>query len=359
MKSTETIVSFTKNAGLPAVGKRRIMRVLKINEISGVDVPAQQGATAPIMKRHDAAPDNSEQNQVVKRAALSTEVDGHVHVLYLDHGLGELNAGETSWSNGHSHPWVRRSDGSIEIGMASGHTHDVATIGKNADQPQGDSPMTPEQIAQLQADLAKANAIAALPAVQKAHYDALAEADRPAFLAKSDSDRDAIVKAVADLAKAESAVVYKAKDGTEYTKKHDPLVVVMAKRLDAQDELIEKANKAASDAQYAKRAGEISNLPGTEASHIAMLKAMDAIPDKAERDAALAALKSQSIELGKAFDESGDSFDTPEAKSAADELETLAKNYIAKNAGATEAQAMDEVLKTRRGAELYAQSTQQ
>lgn len=356
----DTNEKFTKNAGVQTVGKRRIMRVLKINEISGVDVPAQEGATAPIMKRHNSgAPDNSEQNQIVKRAALSTEVDGHVHVLYLDHGLGELNAGETSWSNGHSHPWVRRSDGSIEIGMADGHTHDVATIGKNADQPQGDSPMTPEQIAELQAQLAKANAIAELPAAHKAHYDALSEADRASFITKSASDRQSLVDAKVAKAADENAAVYTGNDGTVYTKKHDPALVAMARRLDNQAVEIEKANKAAADAGYAKRAVEIKNLPGTEASHIAMLKAMDAIPDKAERDAALAALKSQSIELGKAFDESGDSFETPEAKNAADELDTLAKNYVKANPTVSEAVAMDEVLKTRRGAELYAEATQQ
>jgi len=350
---------FQKNAGVQTTEKRRIMRVLKINEISGVDVPAQEGATAPIMKRYDAAPDNSDQNQIVKRAALSTEVDGHVHVLYLDHGNGELHAGETSWSHGHSHPWIRRSDGSIEIGAASGHTHTVETIGKNADPTQGDSPMTPEQIAQLQADLAKANAIAALPAAHKGHYDALPEADRSAFLAKSADERDSIVKAVADLAKAANAPVYTAKDGTVYTKSHDPILVNMAKRLDDQAGEIEKANKIAADAQYAKRAGEIANLPGSEADHIEMLKAIDLIKDEGARKRSLEALKSQSVELGKSFGEAGDSFESPEAKDASDELDTLAKAYVKSNPNVTDAQAMDAVLKTRRGAELYAEAIKQ
>ena len=39
------------NAGSRAGRKRRIMRALKINEISGVDVPAQESAVAVIMKR--------------------------------------------------------------------------------------------------------------------------------------------------------------------------------------------------------------------------------------------------------------------------------------------------------------------
>lgn len=355
--STETIIA--KNAGVQKAGPRRIMRKLRIDEISGVDVPAQQGATAPIMKRHDGAPDNSQQNDIAKRAALTTEVDGHVHVVYFDHGNGELNAGETSWVNGHSHPWVRMADGTIQIGAASGHTHDVATIGKSAEQQQETPEMTPEQIKELQDRLAKAEAINALSVAHKAHYDALPEADRPVFLAKSADEREAIVKQLAALEKSANEVVYKAKDGTEYTKKHDPLVVAMAKRLDAQDEQLAKAAETIKNAEYAKRAGEIANLPGTEADHIEMLKAIDLIKDEGARKRSLEALKSQSIELGKAFGESGDSFETPEARDANDELEALAKSFQAKDPAMTEAQAMTKALETPRGRELYAQATQQ
>jgi len=355
--------NFSKNAGVQSVGKRRIMRVLKINEISGVDVPAQQGATAPIMKRHGAQDNsNHEQNLLAKKACLTTAVDGHSHILYMDHGNGELNAGETSWVNGHSHPWVRLPDGSIQIGEASGHSHDVATVGKQADANQpGDPEMskTPEQIAAMEAELALTKSVNALPADQRAHYDALSEADRPAFLAKSDADRSNIVKQLADLAKSANAVVYKAKDGTEYTKSHDPLLVAMAKRLDAQDDELAKANEKAKDAEYVKRAGEIANLPGKQEDHIEMLKAIDGIKDEAARKRSIEALKAQSVALGNAFGESGDSFETPEAADANEKLDQLAKNYMAKNVDLTEAQAMDAVLKTREGRELYAQATQQ
>ena len=115
------------NAGSEKRGHRRIMRHFKIDEISAVDRPAQEGAKAVIMKR-----DDSPQTDFEKGSALTTAVDGHTHLLAL---LGppdgvELNSGDTSYGEeGHSHPWVRTEMG-IVIGEANGHRHEVDQIGK-------------------------------------------------------------------------------------------------------------------------------------------------------------------------------------------------------------------------------------
>lgn len=130
-----------------AQGKKRkkIMRTFKMDAISGVDRAAQAPAVVRIMKRADDEPDADgyaqpaiqviKEGSIEKRAALTTSVDGHSHLIMLDHGSGELTNGTTSFSgsageDSHSHPWVMRDDGTIEIGEASGHTHDVSSLGK-------------------------------------------------------------------------------------------------------------------------------------------------------------------------------------------------------------------------------------
>lgn len=103
--------------------KRNIMKEFKINEISGVDMPAQQGATAVIMKRHTPEDDNVE-----KRSALTTEERDHTHLIMLNGGDGsDLNSGQTDWADDHYHPWIRTENGPIVIGIAKdkdGNPHD-------------------------------------------------------------------------------------------------------------------------------------------------------------------------------------------------------------------------------------------
>lgn len=110
--------------------KKTVMRTLKISEISGVDVPAQEGARAVIMKRAG--------EEFGKASALTSPEDGHSHLVALNgppDGV-ELNSGFTSFENGHSHPWVRGPGGEIVIGTAQApdggapHIHRVAFMSK-------------------------------------------------------------------------------------------------------------------------------------------------------------------------------------------------------------------------------------
>lgn len=64
-----------------------------------------------------------------KRARLTTSADGHQHLVQDNE---DVRSGETSWENDsqgrwHSHAFVRNEDGTIEVGVASGHSHDVET----------------------------------------------------------------------------------------------------------------------------------------------------------------------------------------------------------------------------------------
>lgn len=155
--------------------RRNIMRAFKINEISLVDHPAQEGARVAIMKRSDVSkvlpsrregesedafvgrfvendearrefPDRNQRlavavnrarkSNVEKRAMLTSVEGGHSHLLILDleDGSGPKPAGETmpALTPGeeypHSHPWIMRDDGTVVIGVAEGHQHEAGEI---------------------------------------------------------------------------------------------------------------------------------------------------------------------------------------------------------------------------------------
>jgi len=103
--------------------KRTIMRSLKVNEIAGVDLPAQEGARALLRKRTGDVKKYGD----YLRPKLLSEVAGHSHLIDLADGSG----GTTSWStaldedSSHGHPWVLGMDGSVVIGAADGHSHNV------------------------------------------------------------------------------------------------------------------------------------------------------------------------------------------------------------------------------------------
>jgi hypothetical protein len=107
------------------VKKKTIMESFRIDEISGVDRPAQEGAKALLIKR--AKPEDLEKGWGYSNPFLLSEVDGHTHILDDDGSKG----GETSWSKsegeegGHTHPWVRDLEGRLVIGMSEGHTHNM------------------------------------------------------------------------------------------------------------------------------------------------------------------------------------------------------------------------------------------
>jgi hypothetical protein len=152
--------------------KRRIMRSLTIKELSGVDEPAQEGATATIMKRADDNPEEALilsvergdftgvvdtltttgvnipfisttdtvtkvencsftfQDEMEKLVILTSEDEGHQHAIRFGRYELEEMGGITSYQGGddeshHSHDFVIEPDGSITIGMANGHMHEA------------------------------------------------------------------------------------------------------------------------------------------------------------------------------------------------------------------------------------------
>lgn len=345
--------------------KRNIMRAFKIAEISGVDVPAQEGAKAVIMKRAEV---KEGEKPVQKNAALTTAVNGHSHMIVLSYPLesyayanGEINAGSTSWDADHCHPWVRTEDGTIVIGEAKGHTHEIGVIGKAAPSAgstgiQVDPKETNDMatIEELQKQLARANALAELTDAHKEHMKSLGATEQDAFLAKSAVERDAAVAAVAKAAADADPVVYKTLDGTEIRKSDGLALLTLAKSNDDLRKSNEDLAKAAADtALTAEVERDYAHLPGDLEARKALVKAAKGIPDATQREVALNALKAQSIALAKSLETVGHGGSAPAVNDAEKALDDLAKAH-AKEHGVSFAKAYDAVLATPKGEELYA-----
>lgn len=374
--------------------KKRIMREFRIDEISAVDRPAQQSATVSIMKRDGSDVDKNDTVDLLTsvtnghqhgiRVRRYSDCDGpswpSIYVMYA--------AGTDENDHGHDHVLVINADGTVTVSENHGHTHEVdaaalqrAIMGqmmaKKEDgavaDPVADQAAksqkenttmtdTPEMV-ELKARLAKAEALASLNAEQRAVYDKFTtDAEREAFLAKSADERQAVVTKAIEA----TQVVYTDLKGRTYTKADDARLVELAKEADEAAKATEAANAAAAEADLEKRAQELKFLPGDLAARKALLKSIDAIPDKAQRDAAMAALKSKDGKLGETTksigsaggdDVSGSTEigDGAVEKSEAEaKLDALAKQHMEKNS-VSFAKAYDAVLRTREGADLYAQ----
>lgn len=368
---------------MPADRKKRT--ALKIAEISGVDVPAQEGAKALIIKRHEPVGDpivkgskedvHEAREKLAKSAALTTEMEGHTHFLYTSGSDGEWNAGTTSWHDEHSHPWVRTPDGAIVLGEVNGHTHSIAAVTKavEIEDPEtagsagsvvekeaimpNDKTKVEPTVEDLQKQLARQTSVAELNDVQKAHFNGLKdEAAQDAFLAKSAEDRQAEVEAIAKAATDADPVVYTTSAGLELRKSAGEALIAMAKSNDAiAKENAELKKNAANEAIRKRAETELGHLPGDVDTRMALIKSVDAIEDETQREAAMNALKAQNKAMAKAFTTAGHGGQAP-ANSATEQLDALAKAHAEANPGMSFAKAYDAVLETPKGAELYAQS---
>lgn len=380
----------SKNAGSRVGKRRRIMRALKINEISAVDVPAQEGAVAVIMKRRDAKPGsatdipNADDLDVEKGAALTTDVNGHTHLLVLKgYGGDEHNSGMTTWVDGHAHPWVRTEEDDIIIGTAGSeegepnpHTHEVGQLSKLSDDDaaglagnnvgiEEDDTMTDTtqkaadeaKIAELEAQLKRTTSIAALNDAHKTHFTGLEGDAADEFLAKSADERQTVIDGLEKASKEDDPVVYTTADGIELRKSTGEAFIAIAKSNDALRKDNEELREGREQDALEKRADvELSHLPGTVQDRAAMLKAIDGIEDEDKRKAAHSALKAQNESMAKAFETAGVN-DAPAPGSPDEELDRLAKAHSDKE-GVTVEAAYAVVLETQVGKDLYAKTVQ-
>ena len=312
-----------------AEGRRR-MKKLKINELSSVTRPASQPSQALIMKRDDTDEYDKDGNKIEKIGwitIVTSAEDGHAHTL--DMWPGDDTSGETHRAIGagedaeeHRHAWITNDEGQIEIIMNAGHSHAVerdivvnavvamvqkqdldedllGRIQKNF--PELTATPNQEDI-QMDEELKKRyEAIIALPAEHRAHFDTIEKAeDQDVFLAKSVDERTAVVAPKVEKTEAPKVekstnpdVVYTAKDGTVFTKSDDPRLVAAIVGKDASDAKIAALEIEKSDKEFEKRAEtELANLPGTVTQRAALLKSVEEIENPEHREAALKALTS-------------------------------------------------------------------
>ena len=364
--------------------RKRIMREFRIDEISGVDNPAQEGARVAVMKRDDSTPTTDRLAQ--KMADLLTgEEDGHQHGVTIRRGDGEAplwiyvdsSYGELE-DSGHNHPITRDPDGQYVLGVVAGHTHTIdqetmsravlALVTKKTADTTGEGGEMPDEqkdeqqtdasagaeptVEALQKRLDRASAVLALGSDERAHYDALNdEAAQEAFLVKSADARRVEIAATQDA----DPIVYTTADGVEIRKSAGDAFIALAK---SNDDLRKEADALRAEREQEaleKRADvELSHLPGDVKVRAAMLQALEDIPEAAQREAAHNMLKAQNAVMATAFETRGVGIGPAEG-SPDDALAKLAQAY-AKEHGVTEAAAYAAVMDTPEGAAVYAKS---
>lgn len=361
--------------------KKRILHKFKITEISVVDAPAQKDAKVVLLKRDE---------EIQKGGDLLSVANGHQHLIITDSGEGEMSSGQTRWARDpkddheHAHPWVRKSDGEIVIGMANGHTHTLddlikgdikmskdelqKAIGKyiGGDKTQAEEIKKAAKELDMQnllpaelVDNSRIETLAMMTDVQKAYYKTLGDEAKSDFLKMTDEVRDQEI-AKANETPDDQTIIYKADDGTTFTKADDPRLVAMAKRNDEMARTNAKLKNKADDAEVEKRANElIPYLGGDDAGRVALLKSVEAIEDDEVRKSALQSLKTANTHASTAFTRIGtsDIGKSSEALSAEDELDQMAEE-IAKRDNINHTVAYGKALTTDRGRKLYAQTVQ-
>ena len=367
--------------------RKRIMREFRIDEISGVDNPAQEGARVAVMKRDDGeaqSPLRPAQKGIGDLADLLTgEEAGHQHGIAVSRYDNQV-AFSVSYGfgpdeeRGHDHPIARAADGQYVLGVVAGHPHTIdqdamgravlALVTKNTagatgtggempdeqkDEQQTDASAGAEPTVEaLQKRLDRANAVIALGSDERAHYDALSdEAAQEAFLVKSADGRRVEIAATQDA----DPVVYTTADGVAIRKSAGDAFIALAKSNDALRKEADALRAEREQEALEKRADvELSHLPGDVKVRAAMLQALEDIPEAAQREAAHNMLKAQNAVMATAFETRGVGIGPAEG-SPDDALAKLAQAY-AKEHGVTEAAAYAAVMDTPEGAAVYAKS---
>lgn len=357
----EQLAKAKGKAGTPKDRYRMFAR-FHLDEISIVDRPAQEGAMIGFVKRHVIA------QSVSKRAVATSSDRGHQHLIdpacIGAEGTGYTMSAEMLTSNGpvwHSHDVIADgTSGKITILDNAGHGHTVgddvvytaptkATEGKptpttevayvtandksksqivnpgtvdsltpkiatasvttKSETPEK-KPMTPEQIAELNANLAKFQILASLNDAEKLYVSKLAPHAADQFFKSDLAVRGAILKA--------DEVVYTADDGSVYRKSDDPRLIASAKRADDTEKKYALEAVARKRAEFSKAAAEdLGFLTGESTVHAAIIEAIETgISDETLRKSARDALRAANVAMAKLAKTTGSRGETKKAAGA-------------------------------------------
>lgn len=357
-------------------GKKRKMVMTKLTAIALTACGANPEANVTFFKSHKS------ETSVEKRTVLASMEALHTHAIVIDDYAKLNKGGNTSWAgsegNQHTHDFVIDDNGIVTIGANEGHLHfvektveqitksgltdeqitdlglvvefqkDKSTANKGGKQSGNEETiMTDEQKAALKkaqdelatnkTALALAVLLGSMNDAQKAHHASLDADGQTAFLAKSVEDREAIVTAIAKAAEDDNAEVYKAHDGTVFTKKDDPRLVKMAKDGDIMAAKLAKSADLVADGEVAKRATDLfKNLSGDASAQTALLKSVDGIKDEEVRKSVMAILAKSDAGIAALTTEHGTQdlgVIKGDAVAADAKLSTLAKKYVQENPG--------------------------
>jgi hypothetical protein len=371
---------------MPKLPRARFTKLL-IEELSSVDEGAQNEAGSVILKRKLVAgktlrgkvlsTHEAPTVSVSKRVMLTTSAEGHTHLL--DSGdedsarAGSTDsqtiAGATDYS-WHCHPWARASDGTIVIGEAAGHAHELLTpedlavivaaddadldstdtVAKRKEPDMSEKSKNEER---LEAEIATARAYGDLTDAQKSIYAGLSDVEKRAFLAKSPRERDV------DVAKSlEADPVIVEVDGVPYRKSAGPAMIALAKKAKENAEAVAKRDAELELERLEKRATkELGNLPKTAKAKVAVLRAIDAIADEEVRKEAHEMLAAANAAMGEVTKNIGHGGKPAAGTARAAFDEKLAEFAKSKNKSVVE--ATEEFMTTPEGEQLWeAQSTE-
>ena len=397
--------------------KYKVMKEFRIDEISLVDQPAQPGARITIMKRAESGDGVAKGGALTTSAnGHSHVIDLHNFDGKKSHGMTDSATDNDGVF--HSHPWVmvdeevvigESAGHSHEVAVISklkprsGESHDdfvsrfmgssemaaefpdqdqrlaVANsmfrgVKKDSNEPDapagsavthdaGNLPhngetMTPEEkLAKAAEDLEAAQAraeraekVAQLSDAEKAVFEKRNSQEQDAFLSLTPEQRRAEVAKAADA----NPVVYTDGRGREFRKNDDPRLVEMAKDADAARQEREEERAIAKAARIAKMADDHGHLPGERDDIVVLLEAVDGLPTE-QRDRALKVLKAHNDAGSGNFEERG----TRAAPQSTDEsayaqIQKAANELIQKDPDLTRQAAVNKVLNTPAGSDLYA-----
>lgn len=402
----------TKQSGLMIAIKPTDDQLEKLKDgtYTGVSI-AGWGTREPVEMR---------KGRVCKGQLYTDEVDGHQHQIhcYEDGTFWVSWATADGAENGHSHGIVFEG-GKLTILADSGHSHELAdgqpgvvvvpadalvVIAARAPIAKNESLLTildpgspsvrisldeaamkmletaegsERLVAKLQKHVAhyanKSTTASAVPTVknmkpivlteaQHAHYSKLSGDDADAFLAKSATEREAIVKAARDadevIFKGDLTGIEVRKSQGDFAKKLAEANEANAKAAKENAETIAKRDAELEIERLTKRvAQDIGHLAGETAVKVAALRAIDSISDSAVREGALRMLKSADafakdagIAKGVNPGEDASSGAAPQAQ-----LDALITKHATDNKIARP-EATAAVLKTTEGRRLYAEA---
>jgi len=335
----------------------------------------------------ERVPVDKSAGRAVKAMLYTNEVDGHQHQIdcYEGGGFYVGYATAAGADNSHSHGIVFE-DGKLTILADSGHSHELAegqagvavvpadavvivaarapaaskstpqkTPAKMAAHPEKSTMNDLETLKATIADLTKRaerlDRIANMSGAYKTHFDMLKGEDAEAFLAKSNAERDTIVKAALDAdapiwTGEVTKVAVRTRDGDlalQLAKQNEANAVLLAKREDE----IEKAEVRS----IAK--AHLGKLTGDDATHDLIVRSLrKSGAAQADIDKALTAIKGWNEIAASKGKAPGAGGTDPEPADTLEAFNAGVKSYAEKHKIADEGEALVKFLGTTEGQTL-------